>query len=68
VRRGPATLPLGYRDSYCPQCFLSDIATQGSYIRRAWLDAWTITCSAHGCLLSGISNNGFNLSYLIIQM
>jgi hypothetical protein len=52
---GPATLPKAFRDSYCPLCFQEDSAHTAIYMRRQWLDAWTIGCSTHGCLLCRFS-------------
>jgi hypothetical protein len=57
VRGGPATLPRRSRDSYCPQCLKSDIAAHGIYVRRSWLDAWTISCSVHDCLLGRMGDH-----------
>lgn len=51
----PATLPPQYRDTYCPTCFVEDSNRGPPYFRRAWLDAWTIHCPTHGCLLGRYS-------------
>jgi hypothetical protein len=45
------TLVLADRDAYCPECFRIDMADRAIHRRRQWLDAWTMTCSVHGCLL-----------------
>jgi hypothetical protein len=55
VHKGPATLPPTYRDTYCSRCFEEDFALGAIYIRKAWLDAWTLSCPTHGCLLGRFS-------------
>jgi hypothetical protein len=55
VHKGPATLPPKYRDTYCPECFKQDRSIDAIYYRRAWLDAWTIHCPVHQCLLGRFS-------------
>ena len=55
VRRGPTTLPRAYRDAYCPACFKADCSNGVIYTRRAWLDAWTLSCPIHKCLLGRFS-------------
>lgn len=55
VPRGPATLPRAYRDAYCPECFKTDRRNGVFYTRRTWLDAWTLSCPTHGCLLGRFS-------------
>jgi TniQ len=62
VRQGPGTLPPLLRDTYCLACFDKDLASKEPYIRRAWLDAWTITCPIHGCLLGRFSEYEFKAS------
>jgi len=49
----PAGSTLGpeQRDAYCPKCFVEDREQGIVYFRRAWLDAWTLTCERHHCLL-----------------
>jgi hypothetical protein len=49
--KGPATLAPSMRDAYCPKCFADDQRSGLYYTRRAWLDAWSIWCPAHQCLL-----------------
>jgi hypothetical protein len=49
--QGPSLLPRSMRDGYCPQCFADDQPRGNYYTRRAWLDAWSIWCPAHRCLL-----------------
>jgi hypothetical protein len=51
VRRTAATLPVELRDAYCPECLREDRARGLIYRRRAWLDAWVMTCDRHGCPL-----------------
>jgi hypothetical protein len=49
--KGPATLAPSMRDAYCPKCFVDDQRAGLYYTRRAWLDAWSIWCPVHECLL-----------------
>jgi TniQ len=46
-----ATLGPEHRDAYCPECMREDREQGIVYFRRAWLDAWTLTCERHHCLL-----------------
>jgi hypothetical protein len=46
-----STLAPAYRDAYCPQCMREDREHGIIYFRRSWLDAWTLTCERHQCLL-----------------
>jgi len=62
IRRGPATLPPAYRDAYCPKCFMEDVAHGVLYTRRHWIDAWTLSCASHGCLLGRFSGYEYALS------
>jgi len=55
VLKGPATLAPAYRDAYCPQCFREDEVRGTIHMRRAWLDAWTIECPRHECILGRFS-------------
>ena len=45
------TLRPEHRDAYCPECMREDREQGIVYFRRAWLDAWTLTCERHHCLL-----------------
>lgn len=55
VSKGPATLAPAYRDAYCPQCFREDQLRGTIHLRRAWLDAWTLECPRHACILGRFS-------------
>jgi hypothetical protein len=55
VSKGPATLAPAYRDAYCPQCFREDQLRGTIHLRRAWLDAWTVECPRHACILGRFS-------------
>lgn len=51
VPAGGSTLPPHCRDAYCPECLRHDRQSGITYIRRSWLDAWTLSCERHGCAL-----------------
>jgi hypothetical protein len=51
VRPTGGTLRPEQRDAYCPGCMGEDREQGIVYFRRAWLDAWTLTCDRHHCLL-----------------
>ncbi len=51
VHQTGSILPLEYRDAYCPECMREDRGQGVVYFRRAWLDAWALTCEKHHCLL-----------------
>jgi hypothetical protein len=55
VAPGPATLAPWQRDAYCPECLEQDRRDGAIYIRRSWLDAWTLRCETHACLLGALS-------------
>jgi len=55
VPKGPATLAPAYRDAYCPRCFREDQLRGTIHLRRAWLDAWTLECPRHECILGRFS-------------
>jgi hypothetical protein len=55
VPKGPATLGSGHRDAYCPRCLQEDELRGTIHLRRAWLDAWTLECQRHECLLGRFS-------------
>jgi hypothetical protein len=63
VSRISTTLPRAFRDGYCPQCFEDDLIRGVIYFRRSWLDAWTIICPAHGCLLGLFSGRDYRPSH-----
>lgn len=48
---GGSTLPQRHRDAYCGECLREDRERGIVYMRRAWLDAWTLVCDRHGCVL-----------------
>lgn len=62
VRRIPSTLPPVQRDAYCGQCFVEDLASGPIYVRREWIDGWTIHCNRHQCLLGEYPITSVNLS------
>jgi hypothetical protein len=37
------------RDACCSMCLCEDLGAGTAYVRRAWLDAWTLVCLKHGC-------------------
>ena len=47
----PDTLRPRERDAYCPVCFKADLKQRAIHQRRDWLNAWTMTCAVHGCVL-----------------
>jgi len=51
VRPTGTTLRPEQRDAYCPECMREDREQGIVFFRRAWLDAWTLTCERHHCLL-----------------
>jgi TniQ len=51
VRPTASTLAPAQRDAYCPECFVEDREQGIVYFRRPWLDAWTLACDKHHCLL-----------------
>ncbi len=51
VQQTDDTLAAADRDAYCPECFRADMAERAIHRRRQWLDAWSMTCPVHGCLL-----------------
>jgi hypothetical protein len=55
VPAGPATLAPWQRDAYCPACLEQDRQEGALYVRRSWLDSWTIRCDSHACLLGTFS-------------
>ncbi len=55
VPAGPATLAPWQRDAYCPACLEQDRREGALYVRRSWLDAWTLRCDTHACLLGTFS-------------
>jgi hypothetical protein len=59
------TLPRAFRDAYCPKCFGDDLAGGVIYFRKVWLDAWTIVCPLHGCLLGRFSGRDYRPSHAI---
>ena len=58
VQPGPWTLRPSDRDAYCPICMTEDLREGRWYIRRAWLDAWTLVCPRHGCLMAEFKQAG----------
>lgn len=43
----PNVLRQAERDAFCPVCHEADRAGEGPYQRKAWLDAWTLSCPVH---------------------